>query len=192
MIKNALYKLMVPSWRSTLTDAKYEHPFKKAFAALDSNGAALPAKISPEQYCQHILQNNITSDSQKRLVQQYSKMAKLDGVIIVAFLLSMLVICFNMVFNADFTIFGIKPPYALLILLTCIVQTLRLLVDHLHKAKQIVAGCAFPNYLMITSPKNLSNWYEGVYYRNTLVYRSMPLIDETLDKLRELEGLERL
>lgn len=191
-MRKFLYKLFVPSWESTLTDKKWQNPVTKISDGLKSQENQLPKKVSPTAFAQRILDGNVTSESQKIMVRRYLKLAKFDLIISTTFVIACFIILASIAIGSPISLYGVESTYLLVILFTSLIQMLRLLVDHLHKAKQIVVGCAFPNYLMFTSPKNLRHFYEGVYIKDQLVYKALPLIDEVLNQLRALEGRKPL
>ncbi|WP_214654595.1 hypothetical protein, partial [Vibrio anguillarum] len=71
--------------------------------------------------------------------------------------------------------------------LTCSVQFICIVIDNLHKTKQVLVGCCFSRRLLVTNWRNISDLAGGIYINNKCVYKAMPLIGSTLELLKQLE-----
>lgn len=185
MIKKTLYKFFVPSWTATITKAPPTNPFADTLTPTRAN--TVENKISVERFCHQILANNLSSRDLRIIVKTNIRWANFSIAAFGFFLLCGLLILLNWMLDPNFNLLGISAHYLLFIDLTCLIQMLRLIVDHLHKAKQIVVGCLFPKYWMVTYPRNITHLYDGVFIKKKLVHKAFPFIDHTLDMLKETE-----
>ncbi|ATC60091.1 hypothetical protein [Vibrio anguillarum] len=168
-----------PSWRATFGGQAIT-PWADVRSIFNSDEKALRG-ISPERFAHHIISNNISQNDQEIIIKRHYRRAVVAGLLLV------IALCIG-VSAGVFFLTGFTTSYApIVISLTCSVQFICIVIDNLHKTKQVLVGCCFSRRLLVTNWRNISDLAGGIYINNKCVYKAMPLIGSTLELLKQLE-----
>ncbi len=177
-----LRTLFVPSWRATLTNEKYKFPWQAAASTYQTANRHALDGLKHLEYANFILTQNISEQSQKKIIRRHKKLALFYYFCLLASL------SVAITSGLAFTLSYIDNYGFPVIALTCSITLFKLWILNLHRAKQVIVGAFFPIRWMVLCWANISRFDEGVFYKGKLIHQAMPLWGETLRLLQELEA----